>query len=473
MKNVKEIKLRIAQKRFLNKIKRKRLKKCRRRQFQKDFSEFAKKYKHRSNTKAFSIEDAIDQWLPPNISFLLNSFESDFHQSKLRKNIPKNNGVFRVPKQFTIIDKPKESFRFLQQLTAALVYQTYPRIRLDYNECERADLGAQILLDIILMDIIKFYKKCNQSLLTTPKVHDIGGINVNNEVVRKLLFSVGSPAILNNNSVHFDDIIPYKLCIHDREKHGDPLKIREQKDIDTTTLVDYVLECLSRLNREITPEKLDDLCTVIGETLINAEEHSTTKYRFSIGYFQETKNDGKHLGLFRLVILNFGKTIYEKFKDPECPNKDIILKMKNLSESYSKRNIFLRKEFEEETLWTLYALQEGVTTIAPEVNRKRGNGSIQFIESFFNIKGIKMESDSVSKLTILSGNTNITFDGTYNIIERPVNGENFKYMTFNESGNIEDKPDAKYVKFVENYFPGTIINAKILFNEDDFTNEAQ
>ena len=263
------------------------------------------------------------------------------------------------------------------------------------------------------------------------------------------------------------------MCIHDREKDGNPLKIREQKDIDTTTLVDYVIECLQRFNKVITPEKLDDLCTVIGETLINAEEHSTTKYRFSIGYFHEIKDNGKHLGLFRLVILNFGKTIYEKFKDPDCPNKDIVVKMRNLSESYSKRNIFLMKAFEEETLWTLYALQEGVTSVAPEIHRKRGNGSIQFIESFFNIKGIKMTADNVSRLSILSGNTNITFDGSFNIIERPVNGEAFKFMTFNESGNIEDKPDPKYVKFVENYFPGTIISAKILFNEDDFTNETQ
>jgi len=48
-----------------------------------------------------------------------------------------------------------------------------------------------------------------------------------------------------------------------------------------------------------------------------------------------------------------------------------------------------------------------------------------------------------------------------------VDDEEYKYMTFNESGRIEDKPDSKFVKFIDNYFPGTIISAKILFNEDD------
>jgi len=36
---------------------------------------------------------------------------------------------------------------------------------------------------------------------------------------------------------------------------------------------------------------------------------------------------------------------------------------------------------------------------------------------------------------------------------------------------IEDKPDPNFVKFVDNYFPGTIISARIMFNEDDLTTE--
>jgi hypothetical protein len=45
------------------------------------------------------------------------------------------------------------------------------------------------------------------------------------------------------------------------------------------------------------------------------------------------------------------------------------------------------------------------------------------------------------------------------------------FMIFNKSGSIEDKPDSKYVKYVDNYFPGTIISAQILFNEDDLIEE--
>ena len=40
-------------------------------------------------------------------------------------------------------------------------------------------------------------------------------------------------------------------------------------------------------------------------------------------------------------------------------------------------------------------------------------------------------------------------------------------MTFNESGNIEELPDKKYVRTTNTYFPGTIITANILLNDDD------
>lgn len=466
MKYKKLIELRLAEKRFKRRLKSKEKKIAKRRSFQLKYVE-AKK----SLGDVVTYEHVYEKWLPVNLSFLLSCKDSDFYYDKVTQGIPENKGIFKVPKEFTIIDNPKESYKFIQNVLGALITQKYSKVSIDYSECTRLGLGAQVLLDIILKDIIKFFKKCEMYKSTRPKVDEINGINVFNENVHKLLFSVGSPVILSNKSFRYSDIIPYKLCIHDREVNGDPVKIREQKDLDTTKLVDYVLDCLKTLNRTLTPEKLDDLSTVIGEILINAEEHSTTKHRFSIGYFREMNGNGKHYGVFRLVILNFGKTIYEKFKDPDCPNKQVVEKMKNISEQYTKRKYFVFREFEEETLWTLYAMQDGVTSVAPERYIRRGNGSIQFIESFFNIKGPMKEFDDISKMTILSGNSSITFDGSYNITTGLVQNEEFKYMTFNSSGKIEDKPDSKFVKYVNNYFPGTIISAKILFNEDDLIEE--
>ena len=465
-KDKKAILIYIAKKRGENDLKRRQLKKDRRRE--KHEAYLLLKQELNGNIK---YENLVDKWLPPNLSYLIFEPKSPFFAEKLAKIKLNNKGIFQVPRNFSIVEHPNEAYVFLQELTAALLFQKYSHIKIDYSRCKTADLGAQVLLDIIIKDIIIFYRKCQGHPHTAPKVKGIQGINVLNEDVKKLLFSVGSPSIHSNKSINFDDIIPYSLCVHDRESNRIPSEIIKQKDIDTTKLADYVVECLRRFNKKLTPEKREDLCTVIGEALINAEEHSTTQYRYSIGYFHEIKEHGQHYGLFRLVILNFGKTIYEKFKDPNCPNKSVVEKMKLLSQSYKNNKFFFSRQFEEETLWTLYALQEGVTSVAPEDYKKRGNGCIQFIDSFFNIKGERSQKDNISRLSLLSGNTNIIFDGTYNIKEKTIDGDKFKFMTFNNSGNIEEKPDSKYVSYVANYFPGTMISAKILFNEDDLEDE--
>lgn len=466
LKDKKEIEKNIALKKFRRKLVSKDKKKKKRQLL----------YKFYLNTRQSlegdtSLENVIDKWMPTNLAYLLSREQSDFHLSKIVQGIPQNNGVFLVPKNFSLIDYPEDSFRFIQNVLGALLTQKYSEYKIDYSQCTRLDIGAQVFFDILMKDILKFFNRCRRYKKTFPRVTNIQGTGSKDINVDKLLYSVGSPVIHSNKSRKYHDIVPYELCIHDREVNGDPVKIREQKDLDTTKLVDYVLECLKRLGRTLTTDKLDDLSTVIGEIIINAEEHSTTKHRFSIGYFHEITEEGKHYGVFRLAILNFGKTIYEKFKDPNCPNKEVVSKMKSLSDQYTKRKYFVYKAFEEESLWTLYALQDGVTSIAPERYKKRGNGSIQFIESFFNIKGNKKDDDDFSIMAILSGNTKILFDGTYNISKGLVINEPYKFMTFNESGKIEDKPDSKFVKYVDNYFPGTIISAKIMFNEDDLTDE--
>lgn len=406
--------------------------------------------------------------LPVNLGYLLHEKESPFYLKVISKENYCSKGIIPVPEHFSILDNPEESFLTLRKIISALFIETSTSVILDYKKCIRVDLGTQVLLDIILKEFWIFARKAQSSDRNKQDLFPsrIGGCNINNEDVQKLLFSVGSPATLNVTERSFEDIIKYKLCIHDNNREKDLEKRMAQKELDTTQMADYVIECLKRMNKELTSEKLNDLCTVIGEILINAEEHSSTQHRFSIGYFKEEKQNGGHFGIFRLVILNFGQTIYQKFKSDECPNLDIVKRMKDLSESYTKRLLFFPGKFEEESLWTLYALQEGVTSVSTK-QYKRGNGSIRFIDSFFNIKG-SQDVDNISKMSIISGKTRIVFDGKYEITTKNnYIGDTFKVMTFNESGNIEDKPDSKYVYSTKNYFPGTMISAKILLNDDD------
>lgn len=408
--------------------------------------------------------DYVRRFLPCNLKYLVTSEESPFFLPQIKRSKLFSEGSILIPKNFSIIDEPAKSYIVLQKIIYALLIEDIERLVLDYKNCECTELSTQVLLDIILSDYVKFKKICtNFNKSNKILFPEFCGININNKEVKEMMWSVGSPATLKIGTRTYNNVIKYPLRTHSIEKYDDEKRRMEQKELDTTELIDYVIDCLSKMNKKLTSKKRDDLCTVIGEILINAEEHSTTNRRFSIGFFREHENQNS--GVFRLVILNFGQTIYQKFKSEDCPNKEIVCKMSELSKRYTQKKFFLLDDFEEENLWTLYALQEGITSISTE-SYKRGNGSIRFIESFFNIKG-NLKEDDISRMTLLSGNTKIIFDGTYSIIERYNNGEKFSVMTFNKSGNIEEKPDSKYVSKSKFFFPGTMFSVKLLLNNDD------
>ena len=413
-------------------------------------------------------ENLINRYLPVNLKYMLSTKDSPFYIKKV-KNTTVNEDVIIVPQQFSIFENPKESFQMLRDLIHALLFKDFNKVILDYKQCESVNLCSQILLDIIFKEWDTFVTKVRDSHGIKARKYfpiTVGGKNINNKDVQKILFSVGSPANVAGEEHDFPDIKKSKLCIHDRKKNKSRQTVIEYKDIATTDLADYVIDCLRSVNKKLTPERLDDLCIVIGETLINAEEHSTTGYRYSVGYFEELENDGKHYGMFRLVILNFGHTIYEKFKNLESSNIDVVKQMKALSEQYTKHQMFTKCEFEEESLWTLYALQQGVTSVSSDLYTQRGNGSINFINSFFNLKG-DSKVDDVSWLSIASGRTRIVFDGAYKITSKNINGDVFQCMTFNKENDLKYKPDKKYVYGTDYYFPGTAISVNIMLNDDD------
>lgn len=456
MKNKTKIKQRISYKRHLRSLTRDKRKKRKYLIRIKEIESISRYF-----GKEASKEDIINQILPSNLGYLLQ------HQKvNIGSNIPSDNtnGVFKVPKDFDIVHNSEKSFSFIYDLTNGLIRQEHEKIIIDYSDCVNLELSSQVFLDAILKDVMKFFDKCNKYKKTQTTVKEISGKSLTNPSINKLLLSVGSPAVHRKQSTNFNDVIPYYLCVRNREASRNEKVIMSKKEEDTTKLLEYVIKCLDRLKINLSQDSIDDLTTVIGETLINAEEHSTTNYRYSIGYFQDVNDKDNHFGEFNLVIMNFGESIYEKFKNKKNLNTEHRLDMNRLVSKYKSDKLFYEKTFEEETLWTLFALQDGVSSVHTDTYTKRGNGSIRFIDSFFKLKG-NSERDNKSEMTILSGNTKIIFDGTYKIEEMIKDNHKYNIMAFNDKKSLDFAPDKKFVRFAENYFPGTIISVKVLISE--------
>lgn len=370
------------------------------------------------------------------------------------------DSTFKIPKVFSIVDAYSETTIFLKKLFNTLNQQSFKDIKIDYSECEHIGICASMCMDIILSEFIKYFNQLTRGRHTV-RIDTIQPINFERDNIKKILFSIGAYRTIKGVKIDFDGVKDFPILIGNKKNPN----IGRERELNITKTVDYILECLKSMEKTLTGPAETNLYKVIGEVLQNADEHSDTDYRYSIGYFEENGKTQNNYGIFNLAILNFGNTFYETFKNEDCQNKHVVKQMKDLSKKYTRLNLFDSDSFKEESLWTLYALQDGVTRIA---DWDRGNGAIRFIESFFKLKGDE-QCDNVSKMTLTSGRTRIIFDGSYKIVEkeRGSNNKKYKMMTFNDTGNIEEKPDSKFVRYEKNYFPGTMLSAKIRI---DFNN---
>ncbi len=458
-----------------NLVSKRQRKRCKRVQSQQSYTKLyhqqyidgiarGKRHKRHDTTPYYRFKESL--LVAPGARFgeLINFWRSQYERMRERAWVHSHKAVLTIPTVFSLSDEQyaSDSFKFIRQLFDCLYHERVVDLLIDYQKCQRIDIDAQVYMDVLLREFIQYYKSCDR-LRIKRHVQTIVPINYKEDQIAKVLFSVGGMRLFSKLDIHFSDVIPLPLQIGNRKNR----RSTESRDLEITRIVDYVVASLRDVGRELTENAETQLYKVVGEALINASEHATTNYRYAVGYFQKQVQDADVLGTLQLVIMNFGDTIYQKFKDLRCPNKVAVRQMEHLSETYTRRSLFKAAKFEEETLWTLYALQEGVTS---HKEWRRGNGSIRFIQSFFGLKG-DMACDSESKMTILSGSARIIFDGTYQIVNQEVerNGKPVKHkiMPFNSTNSLHDSPDNKFVKFVADHFPGTMLSARICIKPEN------
>ena len=463
----KEVSIYLQAKRFRRRLKSKEKQRQRRKAKQNEL--FRNKNIRHQGKLIDDSRDSLMCFMSRHFLHLITSEKSPFNQDRLTNDGFRDRYVIQIPKRFSILSNPESSYNVLRQVVEAITFQNCDKLILEYKNCKYCDLATQVFLDSILKSFDNYARLCKAARVTKYiRISQVGGEHIYDESLRKMINSVGSPVELINRQMKFKDVEPFRLRLIDA-RDVTKAKFEGLKEIDSTDLIEYVQKCLSRFNKTLTQDARQALGTVLGETIANAEEHSTLHNRYLIGYMEENNDDQSHYGLLNVVIMNTGSTIYERFKYPdedEIINSECVGQMQALSDKFTRKGLFDFNKFTEETLWTLYSLQGGVSIVPREV-RNRGNGTIGFIKSFFSLKG-STAVDNVSRMTILSGNTRIDFDGTYQILENVgTDGRKIERMTFNKSNSLDDKPDSKYVYHTKHYFPGTLISAQLLINDDD------
>lgn len=379
---------------------------------------------------------------------------SDFYRKENSNKIKKidNNAVIHIPKNFSLIDNPDESIEVYKEIYNIAYKKGIDGIYFDHSSCEVLEIGASTVMDVFVMHVNEYKKIKGKKLSFSGKLPP----DNKNKIA---LYVSGLLKHLKVNPKTIADIEEKSKGLKILElirggKHTPTLKVSTSaKSDDTQTkIIDYFNSCLSTQNIELTDEGTHYFLDLVGEAINNCELHSGNFSQwFTLGHYWMQESYGE----FNIVLFNFGQTIYEGLKNNEL-SSDLKTSLENLSNEHSKKGFFGTKEWDEETLWTLYALQDGVSRFRSEKQPDRGTGTVKLIDAFQQI-GDTIDGKK-AKMSIITGRSCIYFNGEYRLQEKFFKDEPRQIIAFNRENDLFIPPDKNYVKKLKNYFPGTVIS---------------
>jgi hypothetical protein len=368
--------------------------------------------------------------------------------SPLPEVLRKRSVKFTLPSTFSVLAKPDTAVDAVTQFARQLRAQRLGRIYLDFTKVTDQDLGANAILDV-LVDELQV-----QARRTGRKIR-WGGTYPSSPDDRRFMRAMGVIRRLKVEHEYLGEEEAAAIELFDeRCKHYSRSKKATQADMKTRvtqSFADHINNCLRRMGRELQPGARSRLCQYVGEIIDNAEEHGQMGDWSIQGYLDTSK----HVPICEIAIFNFGRTIAQSFEALPASSYTRIQVQRYMD--LHQRGGFFRRDWRAEDLFTLIALQGGVSSKNHTAADTRGNGTVDLISFFQRVhrECAQDEAAGAARMSILSGSSFIVFDGTYEMRPNP-NGVNI--IAFNATNDLEQRPDPAYVRALAGVqFPGTMI----------------
>jgi len=169
-------------------------------------------------------------------------------------------------------------------------------------------------------------------------------------------------------------------------------------------------------------------------------------------------------GECQLVIFNFGKSIFESLSAPETPEATRT-QVTALVDKHASKSFFLSQAYSPEDLWTLYALQEGISRFSPVPGEiDRGKGTVKMIQAFQAL-GATIDQNLHPEMTLVSGSSCIRFTKRYQMREVAFEGGSRQIIAFNDTNSLDERPDSSHVHSLQGKFPGTLLTFRFFIDK--------
>jgi len=369
--------------------------------------------------------------------------------------------VIPIPSDFSFITNTEETLNVLYSIVAASNKEPYS-IFIDHSKCKNMDLGASAVLDVITLSIRQEWR------VNTISYH-IAGRYPDDSDVMAVIACMGITKHLKATGMQVpkeveEQFVKFEL-LHGRRQAKDRILAPSSQEKAATDLALYLNGCFEKASGySFKGSGKKQVVQWAGELITNAEEHSEQAEWYSIAYMKPVESaqieDGTQavMGECHLVVFNFGRSIYESLSSEDTP-VGTREQISNLVNKHASKGFFGIGQYNPEDLWTLYALQDGVSRFAETPGSiSRGKGTVKMIQAFQTL-GETLENDDGKhpEMALVSGKTCIRFDQKYKLV--PVSfpgGERF-IVAFNENNSLEEKPDRRNVSGIGGFFPGTLL----------------
>lgn len=374
----------------------------------------------------------------------------------LRDSIPgtRESGYRRatitIPKVFSFISNPQGALEAIGSLVASGRAESTRLLHFDHRELMNYDLAAEEVLDLVAMELRKEHASRGYRVPLEGRYPD-------NLEAARFLRAIGIIKNLRVQSEYLGDGEAAELVVFElkrgRRFARESIGSADQKARIVREFADFVNSCLGRNGRELTKAALGRLCSYTGEVIANAEDHSGSNEWFVAGYLDNAV--APHI--CEIAVFSFGKSFADTFLELDAASYPRSQVDEYVAIHSSKG--FFSARYKREDLYTLIALQGGVSSKNAGPTDTRGQGTIDLIAFFERICAeCTQTSATKAEMAILSGATHVHFDGTYRL---GTDAGGRRVIAFNKSNQLSDSPDQQYIRNLGAFrFPGTIISIR-------------
>lgn len=372
--------------------------------------------------------------------------------------IVKKEISIEVPEIYCLASDHNAALKFIAYFEHVLSKNKAFNLYISHKNTKKLGLVASYIFDKRVRDYLKYWKNRGYEIVIRGDISDVKDVN-------NFLLSFGFLADLQILSDFDEDHVDsdYKNKFVTFKFEGSSGK-GYLKGNASTELANYFKKCFNYCNLDITVEGHGMLADAFGEIIGNAEEHNKENQTtwHALGCYNKDNN------YCSFAIINTGTTIYQSLSSLESTSSDVlteVYKFAKNNDSLFKKVSNIGKTGIEESLWNVFALQDGISSKrrVEGTASTRGLGLMDVLEFIGTLKS----SDDNGQVCIISGKSKIVVDYDYPIktIEVGPNKDKRRQIVFNESGSLYDEQDKSKVFYMDGNILGTVITGNFKINE--------